>query len=158
MNIHPGMGKSATQSPCVIPVLTCLELINYVPLNHPIYKAWEALKQSSLSAEELRVHEEGLSMKEQLVRERLQACEVDQTRELLQEREEQAASEVLAEHTPKNITPVKRKGGAKVPEGASRFLPTSPGYIDILEERNAKKTEEWGSEAEKEKVKLMLCK
>ena len=128
------------------------------PVHHPIYKAWETLKQSSLSAEELRVHEEGLSMKEQLVRERLQACEVDQTRELLQEREEQAASEVLAEHTPKNITPVKRKGGAKVPEGASRFLPTSPGYIDILEERNAKKTEEWGSEAEKEKVKLMLCK
>ena len=52
--------------------------------------------------------------------------------------EEQAGTEVLAEHTPKNIEIVKRKGGAKMPEGVDRFLPTSASHMDILIERSAK--------------------
>ena len=32
MNIHPEMGKKCRSISCAIPVLTCLELINYLPL------------------------------------------------------------------------------------------------------------------------------
>ena len=46
--------------------------------------------------------------------------------------------QVLEEHTPKNITIKKRVGGPKLPEGAARYLPTSPEHIVILEERAAK--------------------
>jgi hypothetical protein len=49
--------------------------------------------------------------------------------------------EVLGENTPKKILIKKRKGGAKMPDGSARFLPTSPQFMDILEDRDAKQKE-----------------
>ena len=64
-----------------------------------------------------------------------------QAKEVLQAGEKAAAAEVLEENTPKNIRMSRRRGGAKMPEGAARYLPTSKPHMDILEEREAKQKE-----------------
>ena len=97
-------------------------------LDHPVYKAWEALKQGSLTTEELQSQQEKLVQNKQKELKEGQEKKKHQEREVCRALEEQAGTEVLAEHTPKNIEIVKRKGGAKMPEGVDRFLPTSASH------------------------------
>ena len=47
--------------------------------------------------------------------------------------EKEALDSVLGSHTPKIIPKGKAHGGRKVPEGASRFNPTSKEWRDILD-------------------------
>ena len=49
--------------------------------------------------------------------------------------------QVLSEYTSKKILIKKRKGGAKMPDGPARYLPTSPEFMNILEEREDKQNE-----------------
>ena len=107
-------------------------------VKHPVYQAWEALKQSSLTAEELQSRQEKLAKnKKQAILEK-QEQEKRQDREVRQAMEEEAGTQVLIEHTPKNIQTVKRKIHARMPEGVDRFLPTSSSRMEILVERSAK--------------------
>ena len=107
-------------------------------VKHPVYQAWEALKQSSLTAEELQSRQEKLAKnKQQAVLEKREQ-EKRQDREVRQAMEEEAGTQVLTEHTPKNIQTVKRKIHARMPEGVDRFLPTSSSHMEILVERSAK--------------------
>ena len=48
--------------------------------------------------------------------------------------------QVISSHTPKNVAKSKNKRGAKVPDGAARYVPTSPEFLDILEERSLKQS------------------
>ena len=45
------------------------------------------------------------------------------------------------EKTPKNIKPRAKKGGASMPQGAARYIPTSSEHMAILEERALKKSQ-----------------
>ena len=45
------------------------------------------------------------------------------------------------EKTPKNIKPRAKKGGASMPQGAARYIPTSSEHMAILEEQALKKSQ-----------------
>ena len=47
--------------------------------------------------------------------------------------EKEAMDSVLSSHTPKNLPKRKSHRGRKVPDGASRFNPTSKEWRDILD-------------------------
>ena len=45
------------------------------------------------------------------------------------------ALQALAARMPKNIPKRKRAAKSNLPVGAARYVPTSPGYMAVLEER-----------------------
>ena len=49
--------------------------------------------------------------------------------------------QVLASHTPRNVQKRKRTKKESLPEGAARYLPNSPEYLDLLAERASRKVE-----------------
>ena len=110
---------------------------------HPVYKAWELLKLSSISEEE----KQG-----QMDRQALKAKQAQQSRE------SQAVVEVLKEHTPKKIMPPKKKEGPNVLEGASRYIPTSPEHMKLLEERSARQKEKITKNSKAQISKTKACK
>jgi topoisomerase IA-like protein len=50
-----------------------------------------------------------------------------------------ACYQVISSHTPKKIAKSLKRGGPKVPDGADRYILTSPAFKEILTERDAKR-------------------